>query len=149
MIKTKALMSLLSQSLDSSITSSILLTSSGQLLSQASKSQKNARIHAAFAAQIWSLYEKIGLDGDIGSLTGENKKIYGCNWLGIECLTGNLLILCIRFPHPEKSLHVSVLSEPILLCLVGNESSKLGFMHMKAKSIEKYLLNELEEIRDI
>ncbi|KAG5519170.1 hypothetical protein PMAC_002258 [Pneumocystis sp. 'macacae'] len=122
MIRTKALMSLLSQSLDASIT---LLTSSGQLLSQASLSQKNARIYAALAAQVWSGYEKMGVDGHVGSLTNANKKAFGCNWLGIECLNGNIMILCIRLPRHEESIHVSVLSEPILLCLVGDENSKL------------------------
>ncbi|KTW31821.1 uncharacterized protein T551_01082 [Pneumocystis jirovecii RU7] len=149
MIRTKALMSLLSQSLDASITSCILLTSSGQLLSQASLSQKNARIYAALAAQVWSGYEKIGEDGHIGSLTNANKKTFGCNWLGIECLNGNLMILCIRLPQPKESMPVSVLSEPLLLCLVGDENSKLGFMHMKAESIKNHLLKELEGVKDL
>ncbi|KAG4302327.1 hypothetical protein PCANB_001526 [Pneumocystis canis] len=149
MIRTKALISLLSQSLDSSITSCILLTCSGQLLSQASLSQKNARIYAALAAQVWSKYNKLGEEGHIGSLINTNKKTLGCNWLGIECLNGNILILCIRLPKIEELTDVSALSQPILLCLVGNENSKLGFMHMKAESIKKYLLKELKEIKDL
>ncbi|KAG4306334.1 hypothetical protein PORY_000322 [Pneumocystis oryctolagi] len=148
MIQTKTLMSLLSQIIDASITSCILLTSSGQLLSQASLSQKDARIYAALAAHVWSKYEKIGIDGHIGSLTNVNKKTFGCNWLGIECLNGNLMVLCIRLPRLEELTHVSVLSEPILLCLVGNDNSTLGFMRMKAESIKKYLLKELEEVKE-
>ncbi|RPB20939.1 hypothetical protein L211DRAFT_491341 [Terfezia boudieri ATCC MYA-4762] len=125
MLKTKPLNQLLSQTISPYVSSALLFTPSGALLATATSpiapDAKKSRTHAALAANIWSNYEQVALQGAIEqSLPASAQQSpprtpasNGSNKTSIPAIQSLTLELS------EYNLHVQLVVPGVLLCLIG------------------------------
>ncbi|KAI8333648.1 ragulator complex protein LAMTOR2-like protein [Chlamydoabsidia padenii] len=120
MLKPKVISQVLRQSTHKGVKASLLMTQDGSLLSFATDNDKNVKIYAAIAANIWSTYQKqtvteTFLDG------GESAPP---KFLLLDCEEGSAFITSVG---------------TMLLCLVAEKSVPLGILKAKAEALQAHL----------
>ncbi|KAH8553462.1 hypothetical protein BGW37DRAFT_422766 [Umbelopsis sp. PMI_123] len=118
MLKPKVISQVLRQATTGGIKAAMLMNSGGSLLAFAAASEKEARVYAAIAANLWSTYLKSAMTDDL-----------------------RLLIL----PCEEGVVAVTAPST-MLLCLIGDSSIELGLLKAKIEAVSKHLQEPLERV---
>ncbi|KAI8098928.1 uncharacterized protein BX664DRAFT_271864 [Halteromyces radiatus] len=124
MLKPKVISQVLRQSTRDGVKAALLMTHDGSLLSFATDNDKNVKIYAAIAANIWSTYNKQSssetfLDG------GQSDSP---RFLLLDCEEGSAFIIGIG---------------TMLLCLVAENYVNLGILKAKAEALQVHLQEPL------
>ncbi|KAJ3188814.1 Ragulator complex protein lamtor2 [Gaertneriomyces sp. JEL0708] len=132
MLKPKVVNQVLHQANTGGIQATLLLTPEGNLVSFAGGSQKDARIIAAVASNVWSAYERHGgiganIVGDIDSNIRDDLKT-----LIVDCDQGKLSV---------------AKASRMLLCLVAERDVEMGLLRLKSKKVREYLEGPLETVQ--
>ncbi|CAO3589482.1 unnamed protein product [Absidia cylindrospora] len=114
MLKPKVISQVLRQSIRNGVKASLLMTHDGSLISFATHNDKNAKIYAAIAANIWSTYKKQTVPETF--LNGGESD--SPKFLLLGCEEGSAFITSIG---------------TMLLCLVAENSVHLGFSKQRRK----------------
>ncbi|CAG8807751.1 7052_t:CDS:2 [Gigaspora margarita] len=107
MLKPKTITLVLKQATTGGVKATLLLNSEGSPLAFVSDSDREARIYAAIASNIWCTFEKAGKN---------LMKDDGLKFLLVECEEGNVAITTVS---------------NMLLCLVAKPDVELGILKAK------------------
>ena len=125
MLRPRALAEVLSQANGGGVQRSLLLNQEGSLLAFSGYGDKDARVMAAIAANLWNTYER---GGGGGLAAFHEERMSG---LLIECTEGRIY-MC--------------LAADLLLCLVGSEHAPPGLLRKKAERLAACLHTPLKDI---
>ncbi|GAB5588789.1 hypothetical protein Unana1_03689 [Umbelopsis nana] len=128
MLKPKVISQVLRQATTGGVKASLLMNSGGSLLAFAAATDREARIYAAIAANLWSTYLKSSMSGSSFRNKADGDEL-------------RLLIL----PCEEGIVAIAAPST-MLLCLVGDKSVDLGILKAKIEAISRHLQEPLERV---
>ncbi|KAK9704634.1 hypothetical protein K7432_010078 [Basidiobolus ranarum] len=122
MLKPKVVSQVLRQATTGGVEATLLLNSEGSLLAFAANSDREAKVYAAIASNVWSTYERCG------KAIYENEEL---KLMLIECEEGKVAITTVS---------------NMVLCLVGQGSIEFGLLRAKANALTKHLEEPLKRV---
>jgi predicted regulator of Ras-like GTPase activity (Roadblock/LC7/MglB family) len=122
MLKPKAISQVLKQATTGGVKATLLLNSEGSPLAFISDSDRDARVYAAIASNIWSTFEKNGKN----LMRDDNLK-----FLLVECEKGNVAITTVS---------------NMLLCLVAKPEVELGILKAKTDALARHLEEPFQRV---
>ncbi|KAI8584788.1 hypothetical protein K450DRAFT_218012 [Umbelopsis ramanniana AG] len=128
MLKPKVISQVLRQTTTGGIKAAMLMNTGGSLLAFAAASDREARIYAAIAANLWSTYLKSAMTGSSfrNEADGDDLRI--------------LILPC------EEGVVAVAAPSTMLLCLVGDSTIELGLLKAKVEAVSKHLQEPLERV---
>ncbi|KAB7506206.1 Ragulator complex protein LAMTOR2 [Armadillidium nasatum] len=122
MLKPKTLSQILGEANTGGIQSTLLLNSTGALLSYSGKGEGDGQVIAAIVSNIWSVYEESGQSALL-----EDK----LNFLLLDCENGRVCVTRVA---------------DVLLCLYAEPWVGLGILKTKAEALAQYLDEPIHHI---
>ncbi|KAI8823369.1 uncharacterized protein EV422DRAFT_520793 [Fimicolochytrium jonesii] len=137
MLKAKAIAQVLAQAATDDVRAALLLQQDGSLISFAGAPEKEAKVIAAVASNVWFAYERNGKPASGGARVGGDnahaqppqRQGEGMRSLVLECEHGKLALSKIS---------------RMLLCLVAEENVEWGLLNAKTKALQDHLEGPLE-----
>jgi len=122
MLKPKALVEVLSQANTGGVISTMLLNQKGSLLAYAGSEDKDVKVTAAVASNIWAAYEKSG------KLAFHNE---GLQFMFLNCEEGTVAVTKVA---------------NALLCMYSHPDVGLGLIKTKAEALANFLEHPLLQV---
>lgn len=122
MLKPKALVEVLSQANTGGVISTMLLNQKGSLLAYAGSEDKDVKVTAAVASNIWTAYEKSG------KVAFHNE---GLRFMFLNCEEGTVAVTKVA---------------NALLCMYSRPDVGLGLIKTKAEAVADFLEQPLRQV---